>query len=180
VRPDGTQQPSAWRFPSPRTALLTMLGLEDRLVVQSRGDHVRGVDWARSAALLVRREAAAEIGWFDPEFSSCSDEVDFCKRLRDAGWRTLYVPAARAAHHEELSTGSVRTQILELARTRDRYMRKHHSAAAALAVRLLTAAAYAMRTLGALVTPGRDAGRCARQASAALFPSRGERPTAER
>jgi len=46
VSPDGTQQPSAWRFPSPATALLSLVGLKRRLVVQSHGPRVRGVDWA--------------------------------------------------------------------------------------------------------------------------------------
>ena len=50
------------------------------------------VDWAQSAALLVRRDAAARDRLVRPAFFVYSDEVDFCKRLRDAGWRTLYVP----------------------------------------------------------------------------------------
>jgi GT2 family glycosyltransferase len=175
VRPDGAPQPSAWRFPSPGTALLTALWLHKRFVVQSRGNRVREVDWAQSAALLVRREAASQIGWFDPAFFVYSDEVDFCKRLRDVGWSVLYVPEARAAHHEQLSTGGVpHRRIVELSRNRDHYMRKHHGPAAAAAVRWLTAYTYAMRALGALVLPGHDPRRYARHVTATLFPRRGE------
>jgi N-acetylglucosaminyl-diphospho-decaprenol L-rhamnosyltransferase len=96
VTPDGVQQPSAWRFPSAWTALLSLVGLRRRFVVQSRGDRVRDVDWAPAAALLVRREAAEAVGWIEP------DEVGFCRRLRAAGRRVLYVPDARAVHHEHL------------------------------------------------------------------------------
>jgi GT2 family glycosyltransferase len=85
VRPDGQQQPSAWAFPRPWTR---------RPTVQSRGPRVRDVDWARSAALLVRREAAAGVGWFE------SSDVEFCRRLHEAGWRVLYVPEARAVAHD--------------------------------------------------------------------------------
>ena len=100
--------------------------------MQSRGDATRPVDWAQSAALLVRREAAREVGWLDPAFFVYSDEVDFCKRLADAGWHTLYVPSASAIHHEQLSTGEVpERRIVELSRNRDRYMRKHHTRAVA-------------------------------------------------
>jgi hypothetical protein len=53
-------------------------------------------------------------------------------------------------------------------------MRKHHSAAAAFAVRALTAWAYALRALAALVLPRRDARRMALHASRALMPGRGE------
>ena len=120
VRPDGEQQPSAWRFPSPGTALLTALWLHRSLVVQSSGEEVRPVDWVQSAAMLVRREAAEQIGYFDPDFFVYSDEVDFCRRLADAGWHTLYVPGARAVHHEQLTTGSVPSRrIVEFSRNRD-------------------------------------------------------------
>jgi N-acetylglucosaminyl-diphospho-decaprenol L-rhamnosyltransferase len=94
VRPDGVQQPSAWRFPSLWTGLLSLVGLERRFVVQSYGRRIREVDWAPATALLVRREAAAGVDWLD------GDEVGFCRRLRAAGWRVLYVPEARAVHHE--------------------------------------------------------------------------------
>lgn len=174
VRPDGTQQPSAWRFPSVGTALLAAVGLHS-LVVQSRGDQVRPVDWVQSAAMLVRREAAEQIGYFDPEFFVYSDEVDFCRRLADAGWHTLYVPGARAVHHEQLSTGSVPSRrIVEFSRNRDKYMRKHHTALAAWAVRWLTAWTYFWRAVAALFLPGHNPKRYLKHVSATLFPNRGE------
>ncbi len=175
LRPDGRQQPSAWRFPTPLTALVGALFLHRRFTVQSRGAAVREVDWAQSAALLVRREAAEQIGWFDPAFFVYSDEVDLCKRLRDAGWRTLYVPQAAAIHHEQLSTGSVpERRIVELSRNRDRYMRKHHTLPAAWAVRLLTAFTYAARSLAAIALPGHDPRRYWCHVTATLRPARGE------
>src|SRR5690606_37378866 len=164
-----------WRFPAPSTALYGALGLHRRLTVQSRGTRVRPVDWAQSAALLVRREAAARIGWMDPAFFVYSDEVDFCKRLSDAGWRTLYVPTAAAIHHEQLSTGSVPTRrIVELSRNRDRYMRKHHSLPAVLAVRWLTAWTYAVRAIVAYALPRHDPARYWEHVRATLWPERGE------
>jgi GT2 family glycosyltransferase len=175
LRPDGSAQPSAWRFPSPMTALIGALFLHKRFTVQSRGSRTRRVDWAQSAALLVRTEAAREIEWFDPAFFVYSDEVDFCRRLRDAGWRTLYVPAAEVVHHEQLSTGPVPARrIVELSRNRDRYMRKHHSAGAAAMVRVLTAWAYAVRSVAALALPGHDPRRYWRHVTATLRPDRGE------
>jgi GT2 family glycosyltransferase len=175
LRPDGRVQPSAWRFPTPATALIGALFLHKRLTVQSRGRRTRHVDWAQSAALLVRRDAARDIGWFDPQFFVYSDEVDFCRRLADAGWHTLWVPGAEAVHHEQLSTGAVpERRIVELSRNRDRYMRKHHSAAAAFAVRILTAWAYVIRALVATVAPGHDPKRYWKHVTATLWPTRGE------
>jgi N-acetylglucosaminyl-diphospho-decaprenol L-rhamnosyltransferase len=175
VTPDGSREPSAWRFPGPGTAAMTALWLHRRFVVQSRGDEVRDVDWVQSAAMLVRRGAADAIGGFDPSFYVYSDEVDFCKRLRDAGWRVLYVPAARAVRHEVLPEGAAPQQrIVELSRNRDRYMRKHHSPAAARVVRWLTAFTYAMRALAAVALPGHEARLYARHARATLRPAHGE------
>src|SRR5919197_2095754 len=59
LRPDGNVQPSAWRFPTPTTALVGALFLHKRFTVQSRGERTRRVDWEQSAALIVRREAAS-------------------------------------------------------------------------------------------------------------------------
>jgi N-acetylglucosaminyl-diphospho-decaprenol L-rhamnosyltransferase len=175
LRPDGAEQPSAWRFPGVATALAGALLLHRLFTVQSRSSQTRVVDWCQSAALLVRREAAEQVGYLDPDFFVYSDEVDFARRLRDAGWRSLYVPQAAAIHHEQLSTDAVpERRIVEMARNRDLYMRKHHSAAAAHAVRWLTAWAYALRALAATLLPGHSPRRYWRHVTATLHPERGE------
>jgi N-acetylglucosaminyl-diphospho-decaprenol L-rhamnosyltransferase len=175
LRPDGVEQASAWRFPSPLTALAGALLLHRLVTVQSRGTSTREVDWCQSAALLVRRAAAEQVDYLDADFFVYSDEVDFARRLRDAGWRSLYVPAAAAIHHEQLSTAMVgERRIVELARNRDAYMRKHHSPAAARAVRWLTAWTYALRALAALALPGHSSRRYWRHVTATLMPGRGE------
>jgi N-acetylglucosaminyl-diphospho-decaprenol L-rhamnosyltransferase len=175
VRPDGRGQACAWRFPSVATALAGALMLHRLYTVQSTGGGTREVDWCQSSALLVRREAAAQVDYLDPDFFVYSDEVDFARRLRDAGWHSLYVPQALVVHHEQLSTGAVpERRIVELSRGRDLYMRKHHSAAAALAVRWLTAWSYAVRAVGAPALPGHDPRRYWRHVTATLFPGRGE------
>ncbi len=171
----GDAQACAWRFPTPLTALAGALFLHRLYTVQSKGKRTRLCDWCQSSALLVRREAAAQVNYLDPDFFVYSDEVDFARRLRDAGWRSLYVPDALAIHHEQLSTGAVpERRIVELARNRDLYMRKHHSRAAALAVRWLTAWSYALRALAALALPGHSPKRYWRHVTATLWPSRGE------
>jgi N-acetylglucosaminyl-diphospho-decaprenol L-rhamnosyltransferase len=174
LHPDGTQPPSAWRFPTPGTALNAAL-LRHARNVQSTGTTTKEVDWAQSSALLVRRDAAAQIGWFDPRFFVYSDEVDFARRLRDAGWAILWVPEAEAVHHEQLRTGGVpERRIVEFARNRDLYMRTHHGDGAAAQVRWLTAPPYALRAAAALLLPGHDPRRYWRHVTATLRPHRGE------
>jgi N-acetylglucosaminyl-diphospho-decaprenol L-rhamnosyltransferase len=172
----GDPVPCAWRFPGVATALAGALFLHRRLTVQSGGGLSRRVDWAQSSALMVRREAAAEVGYLDPAFFVYYDECDFCKRLADAGWRTLYVPAAEAVHHDQLSTDLAAglPRIVEFHRNRNLYMRKHHNLPAAVTVRLLTAWSYALRALAATVLPNQPARVYWAHARQALFPNRGE------
>lgn len=172
---DDVPQPCAWRFPGLGTAAAQAAQLHRRLVVQSGGNQTKRVDWAQSAALLVRGEAAKSVGFLDSDFFVYGDEVDFCKRLADSGWHTLYVPGARARHREGLSHGAAaRRRIREFHRGRDLYMRKHHRAPARLAVRGLVALSYLPRAVAALVLPGHDARRYAFHARAALNPWPGE------
>lgn len=175
LAPDGTPSACAWRLPGVGTALAQALFLHRLLVTQSgRGPGVRRVGWVQSAAMLVRRAAAAEVGYLDPAFFVYSDETDFCKRLRDAGWEVLHVPEARAIHHEQLTTdrsAAARRRAVEFHRNRDLYVRKHHGPLAAAAVRALTAWSYALRALAALAMPGASPRLYAMHARLALSPS---------
>jgi GT2 family glycosyltransferase len=168
--------PCAWRFPGVATALAGALFLHRLLTVQSKGRATREVDWVQSSAMLVRREAAEEVGFLDPDFFVYYDECDFCRRLADAGWHRLYVPDARAIHHDQLATDLAAglPRIVEFHRNRDLYMRKHGTPAAAAIVRVLTAWAYGLRALAALVLRRHPARVYLAHARQALRPQRGE------
>jgi len=171
----GNPVPCAWRFPGLGTTLAGALFLHRWLTVQSKGSETRRVDWAQSSALLVRREAAAAVGYMDSAFFVYYDECDFARRLADAGWHSLFVPAAEAMHHDQLSSdlGKGLPRIVEFHRNRDRYMRKHHGPIAALVVRLLTAWTYALRALAATVLPRHPAKVYWAHARQALLPNWG-------
>ena len=176
VDPAGRPQPCAWRLPGLGTSLAGALFLHRLLVTESGGGRTREVGWVQSAAMAVRRRAAERVSYMDPEFFVYSDETDFCKRLHDAGWRVLHVPAAAVAHHEQLASdeGARERRIVEFHRGRDRYLRKHHGAAVAWLARPLTAWPYAVRALAAVVLPGHRPGVYWLHARQALHPERGE------
>jgi GT2 family glycosyltransferase len=171
----GRPVPCAWRFPGVGTALAGALFLHRWLTVESKGAQTRRVDWAQSSALLVRREAATAVDYMDPEFFVYYDECDFAKRLTEAGWHSLFVPAAEAYHHDQLSTDLAKglPRIVEFHRNRDLYMRKHQGRGAALAVRALTAWSYALRAVAATLMPGQPARIYWAHARQALLPGRG-------
>ena len=170
----GNARPSAWRFPGIGTAVAGVLFLHRFLTVQSKGERVREVDWVQSAGMLVRRDAFEQVGPMDPAFFVYSDEVDWQRRARDAGWSVLFVPQARIVHREQLSHGAAaQPRIVEFSRNRDLYVRKHQGAAAAAVVRILTAVTYGLRAAAALVLPGHSAQRFLTHAFSSLFPGRG-------
>jgi N-acetylglucosaminyl-diphospho-decaprenol L-rhamnosyltransferase len=176
LAPDGRPVPCAWRLPGVETALAGAFFLHRRVTVESGGDGTRPVGWVQSSAMLVRRPAALQVGGLDADFFVYSDETDFCKRLGDAGWRILYVPSARAIHHDQMAqdAAGAERRIVEYHRGRDRYLRKHLGPVRAALLRPLLAWPYVLRALAALVLPGHSSGRYWLHARQALRPDRGD------
>ena len=56
------------------------------------------VDWVMAASILVRRKAFHEVGGFDEGYFLYWEDADLCRRLRDRGWTTRYVPGAIVLH----------------------------------------------------------------------------------
>jgi N-acetylglucosaminyl-diphospho-decaprenol L-rhamnosyltransferase len=176
LTPDGREVACAWRLPSVETALAGAVFLHRRATVESGGSGTRPVGWVQSSAMMVRRQVASEIGWLDPQFFVYSDETDFCKRLGDAGWRILYVPSARAVHHDQMAkdAAGAERRIVEYHRNRDRFLRKHLGRTRAFLLRPLLAWPYLLRAVAALLLPGHPARRYWLHARQALLPGRGE------
>jgi GT2 family glycosyltransferase len=162
VYPDGRQQASAWRFPTPAVAVLGLATLGRLGVTQSHGEVARPVDWVTGAALVLRREALDQAGLFDEEFFLYSEEVDLQLRLRQSGWEVHYFPLVTVVHHESQFSADVpERRINESWRSRHRYWRKHHTRAGARLAAVATGAQYAARAALAPVA-GKDPGLGAR------------------
>jgi N-acetylglucosaminyl-diphospho-decaprenol L-rhamnosyltransferase len=173
---DGHPAPCAYREQGLGAALAAAFFLNGPLITQSGGERTREVGWVRTAAFMIRRDAGEEVGWFDEEFFFYSEDPDFQQRLRDAGWRILHVPQAKAVHTEQEArdrTASPR-RVVQFHRGRDLYMRKHHGRIAAAVARVLWAWSYVPRAIAALVIPGHDPRSYWLHARQALNPSRGE------
>jgi GT2 family glycosyltransferase len=74
-------------------------GYHDRALVQ------QDVSSVTAACMLVRRDAFVDIGGFDEAFAIAFNDIDFCLRLRQQGWRIVWTPNAELYHRESTSIG---------------------------------------------------------------------------
>ncbi len=123
-------------------------------------------EFLMGAALLVRREAIAEVGGLDERFFLFSEEVDWCYRFRQAGWKVVFTPAAEvvhvggASHAGRLFREQVQGHLL--------FLDKHRGARAAGAARRMLSASLTLRGLvfgGERGRSYRDAARWLRSGS---------------
>ncbi|MGD2105463.1 MAG: glycosyltransferase family 2 protein [Anaerolineae bacterium] len=168
VNPDGTVQSSRRRFPTLATAFLESTWLQPAVVdAPSRGlasiltkplqrvlrryylsdrrdDIAQDVDWITGAAMMARREAIDDAGLMDEGFFMYSEELDWCRRFREAGWRVVYFPSARIVHHVGKSSEQVvAARHVHFQTSKVRYFRKYHGALAAEVLRWYLMATYA-------------------------------------
>jgi GT2 family glycosyltransferase len=115
------------------------------------------VDWGTGAVLVVSSEVDSAIGaWDEERFFLYSEETDYARRIREAGWTVRYVPDATVVHDGGGSgTGPALTALNEVNRVR--YYRKYHGAASTVVFR-------AVVILGGLLRVNRPANRAALRA----------------
>jgi len=139
--PDGSLEYSARSYPGPLAFLFNRYSLLSRLLPGNPWtrryllldwDHAtpRRVDWVSGAAMLVRREAVTAVGGMDEAFFMFNEDVDWCRRMNQAGWTVDYVPAAGVVHAIGASGRTSNRVILERHRGMLHYFRKHHPAPA--------------------------------------------------
>jgi len=110
---DGLEQPGGRRiFPTPRRALIRALGLsrlgkvfpelfEDFLLHREPlPPSPVQVEAISGACMLVKREVVKTVGLWDEGYFLHCEDLDWCMRFRQAGWRIMFVPEAKVVHHK--------------------------------------------------------------------------------
>jgi hypothetical protein len=135
INPDGSFQASHNSFPNPVSVVLEGWGLVQRFprnryypsAPPGKSTSPTVCDWVGGACLLARREAIAKVGLLDESFFMNSEEVDWCYRMRRAGWQVWYTPDVEIIH---IGGGSAErrtaVQRLRLYEGKVRFLRKHH------------------------------------------------------
>ncbi|MDE2949735.1 MAG: glycosyltransferase family 2 protein [Chloroflexota bacterium] len=133
---DGSHQSTRRRFPTLLTGIfesswlsaLAPAGLFDSYFIRDTADDdILEVDWAQGSALMLRRAVLQDIGGLDEGFVMYSEELDFCKRAKDAGWKVIYHGGAKIMHHGGKSSEQVAAfKQIQFHSSKLRYFRKHH------------------------------------------------------
>jgi len=153
VYPDGQIQSSRRRFPTLATGFFESTWLQPvaprsvlrrYYVADQPDDRICEVDWVMGACLAVRRQAFEEAGLLDEGYFMYSEEMEWQRRIKDAGWRVIYYPGARVVHHEGKSSEQVvAKRHIYFQRSKLRYFRQYHGRWSALALRVFLLANYA-------------------------------------
>ena len=89
----------------------------------------RDVDVITGMFLLVPKHAVDRVGMLDEIFFVYSEETDWCRRIRDAGYRCVFTPVARIIHRDggKKSTNQIRSRMyVQLQKSKLLYVRKHY------------------------------------------------------
>ncbi|MBW7991968.1 MAG: glycosyltransferase family 2 protein [Planctomycetes bacterium] len=133
---DGSTQDSVRRFPSFRGALhrhtvFKFVGIfkgEYRkwVMYDFKNDKQRDVDQVMGAALMVKRSVTEQVGLMDERFFMYYEEVDLCYRIKQAGWRIVFIPEAVITHIGGGSSGQIPVSKRIMAMTSLlKFFRKH-------------------------------------------------------
>ncbi len=138
---DGSIQRSCRQFPTFTGMLFELIGLSKIFPKGSKTgttfraykmldwehDDEREVDQPEGACLLLRREVLEEVGLLDEGYFMLFEEVDWCYRIKKAGWQIWFTPKARVMHHYGQSIKQVKARmILSSHRGLYRFWRKHY------------------------------------------------------
>jgi N-acetylglucosaminyl-diphospho-decaprenol L-rhamnosyltransferase len=134
---DGSFQHSAFGFPGLWQIAADLYPLPPRLYeTRLNGRYPRrlyergkpfAIDHPLGAAMMVRWEAVRQVGLLDEGFHMYCEEIDWCIRIKRAGYTIVCVPQAEATHHEGQSTSQVQVDsFINLWKSRRRLYDKHY------------------------------------------------------
>lgn len=66
---------------------------------------IHEIDAGTGAFLIVRQEAGRDINWFDEDYFWYGEDLDFCYRLKEKGWKIMFVPTTKITHWKGAASG---------------------------------------------------------------------------
>ena len=133
---DGSHQSTRRRFPTLMTGIFESSWLSawapetverNYRMLDTCDDDIIEADWVQGSALMLRRALYRDIGGLDEGFTMYSEELDFCRRAKTAGWLVYYHGGATVTHHGGKSSEQIAAlKQIHFHTSKLRYFRKHH------------------------------------------------------
>jgi len=153
LNPDRSVQSSRRRFPTLATGFFESTWLQGiapkRLLTHYymddvSPDHPHEVDWLNGACMVFRREVLDRVGAYDAQnFFMYSEELDLCRRVKEAGWKIVYLPEAQVIHYVgQSSDQAVAARHIYFQTSKVHYFRKWHGSLPATLLRLFLLGSY--------------------------------------
>jgi len=153
LNPDRSIQSSRRRFPTLATAFFESTWLQGmapkRILARFYMDDVpvspaHEVDWLSGACTVFRRAVLDGVGLYDAQnFFMYSEELDLCRRVKEAGWKIVYLPEAQVMHYVGKSSDqAVAARHIYFQTSKVRYVRKWHGSFPASILRLFLLSQY--------------------------------------
>jgi GT2 family glycosyltransferase len=112
-------------------------------------DEVRAVEVINGCFWMLRRSAMQEVGLLDESFFIYGEDIDWCKRFNESGWKVVFFPDAEAIHYGGASSKNAPIKFyLEMQRANYQYWVKHHSRLASDAFLLINLLHHTIRIIG--------------------------------
>ncbi|MFJ7736030.1 glycosyltransferase family 2 protein [Lysinibacillus sp. NPDC097287] len=113
--PDGTLDKACHRgFPTPEASFYYLIGLAKKFPNSPKYNsyhksymnmnEVHDIDCLVGAFMMVRREAIEQVGLLDEEFFMYGEDIDWCYRIKESGWRIVYNPTVSITHYKGASS----------------------------------------------------------------------------
>lgn len=147
LNPDGSEQAVGFQFPTLAQVFLDLFPLGGRFATSHLNgryphaprDRAFPIDFPLGACLVARRAVLDRVGLLDDTYFMYSEEVDWCRRIRAAGWKIVCLPTAEVVHYGGRSTSQQPgAMFVELHRSRLRYYRRFESRRFVRLAQLLT------------------------------------------
>jgi len=134
-------------------------------------DTLRDVDVVSGMFMLTPRQVLETVGPLDDAFFIYSEEADWCRRIRDAGWRCVFAPVAQIVHLDggSKSTAQIRSKMyVQMQKSKMIYLSKHHGRSGAILGRRICIGSSHMRWGLSLLKSGTE-GKARRRLSGAAL-----------
>jgi GT2 family glycosyltransferase len=143
-------------FPTPEASLYYILKLDKRHPDSKKfgkydltylpENEINEVDCLIGAFMLVRNEVIDKIGLLDEEFFMYGEDIDWCYRIKEAGWKIVYYPETKIIHYKGQSSKKRRFMtIYEFHRAMYLFYNKHYYKKYNKVVRLLVYAGIGVK-----------------------------------